>query len=303
MADIFLSYTREDQATAQRFAEGFEAQDLSVWWDATLRSGEAYDTVTEEALRTAKAVVVLWSKRSVLSRWVRAEATLAHRNRTLVPAMIEPCERPIMFELTQTADLSHWSGATSDPAWRAFLVDVRRFVEAGAAPACPDAPAAEGGLEYRRPDGPTLEPRILQEAERRLTSFMGPIAPRLVACAARAATTRAELYARLAESIPNPAERRSFLDGLDGPAPGGPRVQAPRGEAPATPPDGEISPDDLQLVVTALIRQLGPIAGRLVAREQACAISRLDLCERLGRRIMCETDRAAFLKEVGAAIR
>jgi thiol-disulfide isomerase/thioredoxin len=89
---------------------GFEAAGLSVWWDVTLRSGEAYDAVTEEALRTAKAVVVLWSPRSVTSRWVRAEATLADRNRTLVPARIEPCDLPIMFELTQTADLSQWKG-------------------------------------------------------------------------------------------------------------------------------------------------------------------------------------------------
>jgi hypothetical protein len=79
-------------------------------WDATLRSGEAYDEVTEKALRDAKAVVVPWSKKSVVSRWVRAEATLADRNKTLVPVMIEPCDRPIMFELTQTAELFHWQG-------------------------------------------------------------------------------------------------------------------------------------------------------------------------------------------------
>jgi TolB-like protein len=135
--DIFLSYTREDQATAQRFAEAFQAQGFSVWWDATLRSGEAYDQVTEEALRTARAVVVLWSKKSVVSRWVRAEATLADRNRTLVPARIEACDLPVMFELTQTADLSRWSGEVSDPACCTFLADVRRFVEAGAQPARP----------------------------------------------------------------------------------------------------------------------------------------------------------------------
>ena len=58
-AHIFLSYTREDQATAKRFAEAFEMQGFSVWWDVTLRSGEAYDEVTEQALRNAKAVVVL----------------------------------------------------------------------------------------------------------------------------------------------------------------------------------------------------------------------------------------------------
>ena len=127
--DIFLSYNREDAATAKRFADAFAAEGLNVWWDTALRSGEAYDEVTEAALRGAKAVVVLWSPRSVVSRWVRAEATIADRCKTLVPVMIEACERPIMFELTQTADLSHWTGNTADAAWREFLGDVREFVE------------------------------------------------------------------------------------------------------------------------------------------------------------------------------
>ena len=146
MPDIFLSYNREDQATARRFAEALQAEGLEVWWDATLRSGEAYDEVTEEALKTAKAVVVLWSPRSVASRWVRAEATLADRHKTLLPAMIEPCERPIMFELTQTADLSGWDGSSTDKAWQAFLGDVKRFVqaEASTAPADHRAPSPLG---------------------------------------------------------------------------------------------------------------------------------------------------------------
>ncbi len=75
------------------------------------------------------------------SRWVRAEATQADRNHTLVPVMIEPCKRPIMFELTHTADLSGWKGDTNDKAWRAFVVDVRRFVEKGGAV----APATRSG--------------------------------------------------------------------------------------------------------------------------------------------------------------
>jgi TolB-like protein len=79
-------------------------------------------------LREAKVVVVLWSKRSVTSRWVRAEAALAERKKTLLPAMIEPCERPIMFELVQTAELSHWRGDDLDPAWQKFVGDVRHFM-------------------------------------------------------------------------------------------------------------------------------------------------------------------------------
>ncbi|MDZ4776867.1 MAG: TIR domain-containing protein [Alphaproteobacteria bacterium] len=144
--DIFLSYNREDQAVARRFAEAFEGQGFSVWWDVTLRSGEAYDEITETALKTAKAVVVLWSKKSVVSRWVRAEATLADRNRTLAPCMIEPCERPVMFELVQTAELSHWDGAGDDKAWLAFLADVQRLVgrETRAAPKAEPSPMRRG---------------------------------------------------------------------------------------------------------------------------------------------------------------
>ena len=126
--DIFLSYNREDAAVARLYADAFAAEGLNVWWDTALRSGEAYDEVTEAALRGAKAVVVLWSPRSVVSRWVRAEATIADRCKTLVPVTIEACERPIMFELTQTAELSHWTGDAGDRAWLAFLGDVRGFV-------------------------------------------------------------------------------------------------------------------------------------------------------------------------------
>jgi len=132
--DIFLSYNREDQAKARLFADAFASEGFDVWWDTTLRAGEAYDEVTEKALREAGAVVVLWSKKSVASRWVRAEATIAHRQKTLVPAMIEVCERPIMFELTQTAELGHWAGDRADPAWRAFLADVRQHLAQHAHP-------------------------------------------------------------------------------------------------------------------------------------------------------------------------
>ncbi|MGD0192919.1 MAG: TIR domain-containing protein [Rhizomicrobium sp.] len=157
MPDIFLSYSREDQATARRFADAFEAQGFSVWWDVTLRSGEAYDQVTEKALRDAHAVVVLWSKKSVESQWVRAEATLGHRSKKLAPAMIEACERPIMFELTQAADLCHWSGDPLDTAWTAFLADVKRFVKTQTAVAENSlSPVRNAGNDLRgeRPEAP-----------------------------------------------------------------------------------------------------------------------------------------------------
>lgn len=190
MTDIFLSYNREDQARAKLFADAFAAQGFDVWWDVGLRAGEAYDEVTETALRTAKAVVVLWSQRSVQSRWVRAEATLADRNKTLVPCMIEPCERPIMFELTQTAELSHWSGAVQDPAWQAFLADVTRFV--GAAPR-PAPPPPAPGESIRAVAGHTVLAVLAFEnlsADAELQYFSDGVAEEILAAMSRAPDIR-----------------------------------------------------------------------------------------------------------------
>jgi TolB-like protein/Flp pilus assembly protein TadD len=166
VTDVFLSYNREDQGRAKLFAEAFERQGFKVWWDVGLKAGEAYDQVTEKALREAKAVVVLWSKKSVESRWVRAEATLADRNRTLVPCMIEACERPIMFELTQTADLAHWQGETTDRVWLGFVADVARFVgrqstSASIAPAsAPAAPMQASAMAAASPGPRSVRPSI-----------------------------------------------------------------------------------------------------------------------------------------------
>ena len=154
MPDIFLSYSRVDQAIALRFRDAFAAQGLDVWWDVALRSGEAYDEVTETALREAKAVVVLWSARSVGSRWVRSEATLADAARTLVPVMIEPCSRPVMFELVQTADLSDWKGNIADRAWQGLLADVRRIVSGERDQPTPVQIAA--GAAFKLPDKPSI---------------------------------------------------------------------------------------------------------------------------------------------------
>ncbi|MEO0608169.1 MAG: toll/interleukin-1 receptor domain-containing protein, partial [Pseudomonadota bacterium] len=144
MADIFLSYSRADRPLAQTIATALDAEGLSVWWDKVLRAGQTYDEVTESMLRDSNVVVVLWSQTSVKSKWVRAEATLGQRSSDVVPAMIEEADRPIMFELTQTADLIGWDGDRNDPRWGDFVADIKRALDkhqTAAAPAS-TAPAA-----------------------------------------------------------------------------------------------------------------------------------------------------------------
>lgn len=189
MSDIFLSYSREDLATARRFAEGFGREGFSVWWDQSLDAGEAFDHVTEKALEQAGAVVVLWSARSVESRWVRAEATQADRAGKLVPVEIGPCKRPIMFELTQTADLTGWTGDPADRNWQALVAGLHRQLGRGNV-AIPDSKPAGVGIGQRRFGGVAIAFAALLLAGVvgfALTRDRGKAAPQLAPSAASSA--------------------------------------------------------------------------------------------------------------------
>ena len=161
MSDIFISYTREERTAARHFAECFAAEGFSVWWDAVPRSGETFDEVIEKELRAAKAVVVLWSPRSVTSRWVRAEATLADRANKLVPVIIETCNLPIIFELTHAANLADWTGDTSDNRWQTLISDLGRLI----GPRQEDEPAQRAPAATDRK--PALSPVEPVEASQR----------------------------------------------------------------------------------------------------------------------------------------
>jgi hypothetical protein len=124
MIDVFVSYKSEDRSAAELIAHVLEAEGLTVWWDPVLQAGQDYQDTIDTNLRNALVVVVLWSPLSVKSRWVRSEATVADRQGALVPVMIRACERPLAFELVQTADLTRWHGERDAPEWRHFMNDL-----------------------------------------------------------------------------------------------------------------------------------------------------------------------------------
>jgi len=85
VADIFISYSHEDKSAAREFATYLEAQGYSVWWDKNLKAGEDFQLEIHKQMWPAKAVIVLWSKSSVKSSFVRAEAATAQRENKLIP--------------------------------------------------------------------------------------------------------------------------------------------------------------------------------------------------------------------------
>ncbi|MGZ9076495.1 MAG: toll/interleukin-1 receptor domain-containing protein [Burkholderiaceae bacterium] len=96
MSDVFVSYAGEDRERAGKLSSALGAQGWSVWWDRNIITGQAFDHAIECESETAKSGVVLWSKHSIASEWVKSEAAVAAERGVLVPA-VTPDRRSFAF--------------------------------------------------------------------------------------------------------------------------------------------------------------------------------------------------------------
>lgn len=104
MASVFLSYSRKDSERVRPLAAALEQAGHQVWWDERIAGGREFAEDIEQALEKADAVVVLWSKSSVKSAWVRDEAAAGRDNGRLIPASLDGCLPPLGFRQYQTID-------------------------------------------------------------------------------------------------------------------------------------------------------------------------------------------------------
>src|SRR5215471_12808657 len=141
MSDVFISYKREEQGVARKLANALEGEGWTVWWDPKLRAGERFNDVIEKALRDARCVIVLWSKRSVESLYVKDEAHHALKRNKLVPVMIEEVELPFRFEDLHTPSLCDWDGSKDFSAFRRLVEDISTIL--GSSPTATVAEAEE----------------------------------------------------------------------------------------------------------------------------------------------------------------
>jgi hypothetical protein len=78
MADVFLSYAREDSETMRRLASTLGATGLSVWTDEGLTPGEpSWQKAIEQAIEVASCLVVILSPSAKESPWVNREIAYA----------------------------------------------------------------------------------------------------------------------------------------------------------------------------------------------------------------------------------
>ena len=127
MADVFVSYKREDRARVKPIVDALLAEDFSVWWDVGIPGGAAWRQAIHEELLTAKCVIVMWSALSVgpAGEFVQDEASLAKSRGVYLPVALDDVRPPLGFGQSHTLSLSGWNGRRNDPS----LVDVFLAVE------------------------------------------------------------------------------------------------------------------------------------------------------------------------------
>jgi hypothetical protein len=118
MIDVFISYSRANKDVARRLAEMVKRLGYSVWWDEKLPAHLSHEEAIVEQVGAAKAAIVIWSRGSAESKWVRAEAECARGRNTLIQTSLDNFVPPAPFNRIGTASIRDWTGDPDHPGWR-----------------------------------------------------------------------------------------------------------------------------------------------------------------------------------------
>jgi hypothetical protein len=86
---VFISYSHEDAAIAERLATCLRKHGLDVWIDHDLTVGKEWNPELNERLSESDVVLLLWSSSSTKHDWVKYEAAVAQSQDKVLPLVIE----------------------------------------------------------------------------------------------------------------------------------------------------------------------------------------------------------------------
>jgi hypothetical protein len=140
---VFVSYSDDDRERVQPLVQRFRRRRWSVWWDRDTRIGAVWRELIDDRLRHARCVVVVWTRRSVRSRYVQEEAEEGANRGVLVPVRLDAVAPPIGFRSFEYADLARWRGG-GHPAINKLVGEVAALL-ASAVEVRPWASSVENG--------------------------------------------------------------------------------------------------------------------------------------------------------------
>ena len=125
---VFVSYARADEDWAQAVITALEQAGIPAWWDGLIPGGKTFSAQIAEALDSARAVVVLWSKNSLESDWVKDEASVGREHRTLVPLSIDGSSPPLGFRQIQCIKVRAGGPRASNPGIQKAVAAVAQIL-------------------------------------------------------------------------------------------------------------------------------------------------------------------------------
>jgi hypothetical protein len=206
--DVFISYSQPDRDCAFELVARLEGQGIDCWI-APRDIAPSADWAAEimDAISGARAMILVFSANSNHSPQVRREVERAvHKELSILPFRIEDVLPSKSLEFFLSAQ--HWMDAfppPREPHYARLCAYLKTQLASG--PALPPIPAATPAAAA----GPhSFDAAELQQIERLLAGYIGPVARHLVKTAALHAAAVEELVGRLARELDSDAERREF---------------------------------------------------------------------------------------------
>ncbi|MBX3429705.1 MAG: TIR domain-containing protein [Hyphomonadaceae bacterium] len=126
MADVFISYKRDERSAVEQIAARLNSLGLTIWFDAGMSAGESFNSEIDREARAAKAILVCWSPAARQSEWVNAEAMIGFEQKKLAACYVagpDNFSAPTPFNATHAEDLRAWLAAPSEThsGWKSVL--------------------------------------------------------------------------------------------------------------------------------------------------------------------------------------
>ena len=170
MVDVFISYPRVERANVEPIRDKLEALGLDTFFDIHgIDGGDTFPDVIDQALRSAKAVLGIWSPLAFQSKWCMIECRFAAARGVLVPIALERFDELAMksdFMTTNYLDLTDFDGRDDHAGWQRTLRSLSRHVG-----------RELGGAAAVSLQGPTLSSPALPKGAPRFVPEMVRIPP------------------------------------------------------------------------------------------------------------------------------
>jgi len=108
--EIFLSYARENREAVAQLGRALEESGYHAVWDRDLGGALPWESQLERKLAKCDCVVVLWSRDSVESEWVRQESLWAAERSVYLAVLIDGTPPPESLAPVHAIDFARWNG-------------------------------------------------------------------------------------------------------------------------------------------------------------------------------------------------